>query len=432
MRHHISLTLRILTLLTALLPLTLRAISVGEVPNVHIADRTQYVSNPSGILSPAAVNQLNSIIADIWRDTSVELAVVVVDKVDNGSPDDFATELFEKWGIGKGDNDNGVLFLVSRDDRRAIIRTGYGVEGALPDIVAGRIIRDKVLPPFREGDYDAGVIDGTRAIGAVLADPSVRDELMSDRPSDAVRVTDSETADEIFNMYLEVSIIVGIGMLIFVIYTIRSTRRMDDPERWHRLNQLVIPLAIATCLTLGMCAVALILLFYKMQRVRRHKRNCPHCGTRMQLVDEVHDNDYLTPSQDLEEQLNSVDYDVWHCPSCQQTDIYPYENRSSRYKECPRCHAKAMSLSERRILRQPTTRSEGEGVDIYYCRNCGNHTEKRFRIDRRNDDMSGLAAGAILGSMLGGRGGGFGGGGGFSGGSFGGGHTGGGGAGGSW
>ena len=431
MRNHTSLTLKILILLTAIVPLTMQAITVDEVPNVHLSSRTQYVSNPSGILSAAAVNQLNSIIADTWRNTSVELAVVVVDKVDSGSPDDFATELFEKWGIGKSDNDNGVLFFVSRDDRRAVIRTGYGVEGALPDIVAGRIIRNKVLPLFREGDYDSGVIEGTRAVASVLSDPSVRDELMSERPSDAVRVTDSESADEIFDFYLKLSALAGLVMLVYVIYSIRTTRKMDDPERWHRLNRLTLPVAITACLTLGMGVPALIMLCYKMRRVRRHKRNCPHCGTVMQLIDEVHDNDYLTPSQDLEEQLNSVDYDVWHCPSCLQTDIYPYKNRSSRYSECPRCHTIAMSLSERQILRQPTTRIEGEGVDIYYCRNCGNHTEKRFRIARRDDDMSGLAAGAILGSMLGGRGGGFGGGG-FSGGSFGGGHTGGGGAGGSW
>ena len=235
MRPTISQTLRLLSLIIALAPLTLRAISIDQVPNVHIADRTQYVSNPAGILSPEAVSRLNSMIANTWRNTSAEVVVVVVDEVDGGSPDDFATELFEKWGIGKGDNDNGVLFLVSRDDRRAVIRTGYGTEGALPDIVAGRIIRDKVLPSFREGNYDAGVIAGTEAIGTVLADPSVRDELMSDRPSDAMRATDSDSADEIFDMYIDLSIIVAIAMLIFVIYTIRSTRHMDDPERWNRL-----------------------------------------------------------------------------------------------------------------------------------------------------------------------------------------------------
>ncbi|MDE6378152.1 MAG: TPM domain-containing protein, partial [Duncaniella sp.] len=342
----------------------------------------------------------------------------------------FATELFEKWGIGKGDNDNGVLFLVSRDDREAHIRTGYGVEGALPDIIASRILNDKVYPYFRQGDYDSGVIAGTEAITKVLSDPSVRDELMSSRPNDRLRTDDS---DSLFDFFLTCAFILALAATVYVVTAFYTTRRMDDTERWNRLNRLWLPLAVISFITVGMGLIPFGLLVYKMHRIRRHKRRCPHCNTPMQLVDEVHDNDYLTPSQDLEEKLDSVDYDVWHCPKCAQTDIYPYVNRSSRYSECPRCHARALSQSERRILRQPTVRQEGEGVDLYYCRNCGNHTEKRFRIPRKQDDsaLGAAAAGAVLGSMLGGRGGGFGGGG-FSGGSFGGGHTGGGGAGGSW
>ena len=82
--------------------------------------------------------------------------------------------------------------------------------------------------------------------------------------------------------------------------------------------------------------------------------------------------------------------------------------------------ARAMSLVDRRTLRQPTVNTEGEGVDIYICKNCGNQHNKRFRIPRNQIRRQLVAAGLILGSALGGRGGG---GGGFSGGSFGGGMT---------
>ena len=105
------------------------AIGIDEVPNVHVADRTRYVSNPSGVLSDEAVSRLDSEIASLWDDTSVELVVVAVDRIDSSlTPEEFATKLFEKWGIGKQDKDNGVLVLLSRDDHAAIIRTGYGVE----------------------------------------------------------------------------------------------------------------------------------------------------------------------------------------------------------------------------------------------------------------------------------------------------------------
>lgn len=405
-----------------------KSITIDEVPNVHVANRLQYVSNPSGVLSPEAVNRLNATIGQLWKDTSVELVVVAVDEIDPSmTAEEFATELFEKWGIGKSDNDNGVLFLISRDDHKAQIRTGYGVEGAMPDIVAWRILRDKVFPLFREENYDGGIEAGVDAISAVITDPSVRAELMSGEESDRYRDEDDFDGEAVFSLYLYFAVIVALVMLITVLSKIITTRKMDDVERWNRLNTLWVASAVVAFVTLGMGAIPFAILSWKMHRVRRHSRKCPHCGTRMELVDEVHDNDYLSPSQDLEEKLNSVDYDVWHCPKCAQTDIYPYENRASNYKECPQCHARTMSLTERRILYPATTRQEGQGVDIYYCRNCGNHTSNRFRIPRKQNDAA-IATGAILGSAIGGRGGG----GGFSGGSFGGGHTGGGGAGGSW
>lgn len=424
---------RLLLLLIGLVStLTAAAMTVDEVPNVHLSSSIRYVSNPSGVLSPETVMRLDNAIANLWDKTSVELVVVAIDHIDPSmTPEEFATALFEKWGIGKRDKDNGLLVLIARDDRAVQIRTGYGIEGVVPDIIAGRIIRDNMLPYFRDGDYDSGTIAGVSKLSEVILDPSVREELMSEQPNDS-RVNagiDDFDGEEVFAFFLEIAGFIAGVMLLIVLHFIYTTRHVDDVERWRRLNNLWLPAAIVAFVTLGLGAIPFGLLTWKMHRVRRHKRNCSHCGTRMKLVDEVHDNDYLSPSQNLEERLNSVDYDVWHCPNCAQTDIYPFVNRSTKFIECPRCHARTMSLSDRRILRDSTTRSEGEGVDIYYCRNCGNHTEKRFKIERKRDD-SALVAGAVLGSALGGRGGM--GGSSFGGGSFGGGRTGGGGAGGSW
>ena len=431
MKRHLIHPTRLLTLLLCLFTaIASFAMTVDEVPNVHKSSRTRYVSNPSGILSPETEARLDRAICQLWDKSSVELVVVAVDRIDPSmTPAEFATALFEKWGIGKSDNDNGLLVLISRDDRAVQIRTGYGMEGVVPDVIAGRIIRERMLPHFREGDYDAGTEAGVSQLARIILDPSAREELMSTQANDSRVMTADFDGEEVFAFFLKIAGIIAGVMMLIVIYYIYSTRHVDDVERWRRLNNLWLPSAIVAFVTLGLGAIPFGLLSWKMHRVRRHKRACSHCGSRMSLVDEVHDNDYLSPSQDLEERLNSVDYDVWHCPNCAQTDIYPYVNRSTRFIECPRCHARTMSLSDRRILRDSTTNREGEGVDIYYCRNCGNHHEKRFRIERKHDD-SAIVAGAILGSALGGRGGM--GGGSFGGGSFGGGRTGGGGAGGSW
>lgn len=418
-------------ILTALVcSFVMRAMEVNDVPNVHVADRTQYVSDPAGMLSRQTVGELNSLIGSLWRDRSVELVVALVPEVsESTTPDEFATKLFEAWKIGKEDKDNGVLLLVSQADRKAVIRTGYGVEGALPDVLAGRILRSRMNPYMKQAMPDSAVMSTVRAIDAILRNLDVADEIVSSQPNDAPMQVDDE--GNLFIHYVMLCVLVGVGMLVFVVIRIRATRRMPEAERWKELGRVVMPLAVATCLTLGAGAPALLAMMWFRHRLRRHKRLCTHCGTRMRLIDEVHDNDYLSHSQDLEEKLGSVDYDVWHCPTCAQTDIIPYPAMNSDYTVCPNCGARTLRLADRRVLRQPTTRANGEGVDISLCRNCGHHTQRRFTIPRTPDSSGAgaAAAGAILGSMLGGRGGG---GGGFSGGSFGGGSTGGGGASSSW
>ena len=84
-----------------------RSYSVEQIPNVHVADRHRYVSDPDGILSAQAVSRLDEAIDSIWQGTTAEVAVVVVESIDGGDIDDFATRLYTKWGICKSDNDNG-------------------------------------------------------------------------------------------------------------------------------------------------------------------------------------------------------------------------------------------------------------------------------------------------------------------------------------
>ena len=88
---------RLLALLVSIfVTLASQAMTVDEVPNVHVASRTRYVSNPSGVLSPQAEARLNRAIADLWDKSSVELVVVAIDSIDPSmTPEEFATALFE-------------------------------------------------------------------------------------------------------------------------------------------------------------------------------------------------------------------------------------------------------------------------------------------------------------------------------------------------
>ena len=180
----------------------------------------------------------------------------------------------------------------------------------------------------------------------------------------------------------------------------------------------------------GLIFFVLALALYRFWRTRRVV--CATCGSKMRRLPEDKDNELLSESQDLEEQLNTIDYDVWECPECGTIECFPFRVDQNKFTECPRCHTVAMGLECDMTVRPATTRTEGEGVKIYTCRYCHNQLRKPYRIPRKEDPSAALAAAAVLGAASrGGRGGG--GGGGFGGfGGFGGGATGGGGAGTSW
>jgi uncharacterized protein len=92
------------------------------------------------------------------------VAVVTVSTIGDEYIEQYAVRLFEEWGVGSSEKDNGVLVLLAVQDRKIRIEVGYGLEGALPDSVAQRIITNEMVPSLAAGDYDGAVLRGTEAI----------------------------------------------------------------------------------------------------------------------------------------------------------------------------------------------------------------------------------------------------------------------------
>ena len=102
------------------------------------------------------------------RETSAEIAVATVRDLAGRSVEDYANALFNEWGIGKNSQDNGVLILVAVGDRTMRIEVGYGLEGVLPDGLAGAIIRETFTPAFAEGRYADGIAAGTARVADIV------------------------------------------------------------------------------------------------------------------------------------------------------------------------------------------------------------------------------------------------------------------------
>ena len=128
-----------------------------EKPNTLVNDYTN-------TLSADQVSQLEHKLVAFDDSTSTQIAVVIIKSLEGNDIADYASRLGEKWGVGRDKKNNGVMLLVALDDRKVTIQTGYGVEGALPDAIARRIIENEIKPGFKSGDYYAGLDRGTDAI----------------------------------------------------------------------------------------------------------------------------------------------------------------------------------------------------------------------------------------------------------------------------
>lgn len=148
---------------------------VDEIPMVHLIDRTKYVSNPDGILDQRAVYAIDTTLYSLEQQTGIQTLVVVVTGIDGGDCFDFAQELGKKYGIGQKSKDNGLIILLSTDQRCIQFATGYGVEGALPDAICKRIQNRYMLPYFRQGNWNQGMINGVIAVRKYL-DGSMENE----------------------------------------------------------------------------------------------------------------------------------------------------------------------------------------------------------------------------------------------------------------
>ena len=128
-----------------------------------------YVNDFAGVMQAADRTALTRILTELEQKTGAQTAVVTVTSLDGGQIDDFASRLFERWGIGQRGKDNGLLLIASIEDRKVRIETGYGLEGVLTDAAAGRLLDQYVIPAFRRGDYSRGLRDGAMALAAVAA-----------------------------------------------------------------------------------------------------------------------------------------------------------------------------------------------------------------------------------------------------------------------
>lgn len=157
-----SLKFRIFILLLSVI-LLIMTISYAEIV---IAERPQnHVVDLAGIIDDGVEATLNRYLLELEQKTTAQMVILTVNSLEGQSIEDFSISIaHDKWRLGQKGKDNGVLLLVSLNDRKYRFEIGYGLEGVLPDSLVGTIGRQYLLPYFRKGDYSTGIFTATLSV----------------------------------------------------------------------------------------------------------------------------------------------------------------------------------------------------------------------------------------------------------------------------
>ena len=196
--------------------------TIDDVPNVRLSDVRQYVTDPSAILSATARDSINAILGRLEKSTGIETAVVMLPSIGDEDIFDFGHELFRKWGIGKKKSDNGLLILFVKDQKKVRFTTGYGIEGTMTDAMSKRIQTTLMIPRFRNGNWDGGMVSGVRAVAKTL-DGSMQAE-------------EDNGEDDISTIMITLLAIV-VTMLIFI-YAMGSLQRCPKCKKRSALRKV--------------------------------------------------------------------------------------------------------------------------------------------------------------------------------------------------
>jgi uncharacterized protein len=316
-------------------------LACGVAQAGYPAPLDNYVNDFAKRLDDGTAYRLRDTLSSLERSSGVEMTVVVIDSVaeygtGHTAIEPFATALFNRWGVGNTERNDGILLLAAIRDRALRVELGNGYSRAA-DAVVQEVIDREILPRFRNEDYRGGIRAGVEALALKAK-------------TGALPLASGTSA--LFDK------------------AIRSVQRF---ESWPQAGA-------------GLAVLLAVLSAWRYYW-RRRPRSCPRCGAAMRRLSEIAEDRFLDPAEKLEERLESVDYDVWLCPSCKATEKIPYRSWTSRYGACPKCNVRALRRSTR-VLSHATTTSEGSELVSDDCASCGYHSERTVTIARKQESGS--------------------------------------------
>lgn len=202
-------------LLIVIMLVTAGSLLVSAEENYPSPTAKGYVNDFANVLSPSTEEEIFRLGKELDDKTGAQVVVVTIESLGGQDIETYANELFRQWGIGQKDVNNGILILLSKQDRIYRIEVGYGLEGAVPDIRTAQIQNKEMNPYLRYDDFDSGILSGyTALINDVAAeyDVSISGESPQRTPSDTYQQPSSRSKSFNFAPILLVLFLIADGV----------------------------------------------------------------------------------------------------------------------------------------------------------------------------------------------------------------------------
>lgn len=345
-KYYKSLILGFVSVAVVSIPGSSMAIAPEDVLNPRRTNGS-WVADEANVLSPETEANLNQQIHRLERKNGTEIAVVTLPTtVPAPSTRAFALELFNYWGIGKAYKNNGVLLLVSVQQRRVEIITGVGIEARISDRKAQQIINTTITPWYKQGDYNRGTLEGIDKIASILDLHPFWQWLTFGT---------SEINPQELHPFWKWFTFSTLGIAVLWRW-----------ERRHRgeTNKILLKTGSVTRFK---------------QRERYRRIYCAHCRQLMTRAAIPK----LTKAQKIAKKIGSTKYIGCRCLNCDPEEVFliSYESQSSRFGTCPRCQV-ATLITTRKIIKDFLYRDE----KVRYrqkCQCCDYQNEYTKKISRR-------------------------------------------------
>jgi uncharacterized protein len=295
-----------------------------------------FVNDYADLLDVQQEEDLRATLQELRDERDIEFTVLTISRMSDyghdGAIEPFATSLFNTWGIGNADRNDGVLLLVVRFDRELRIEVGSGY-GTVLNGPMQRIINKQIVPYFKLDAYPEGIKAGVDEVIFQITDRYPGEY-------DASALT--RTVNRGIRIITGVVAFFGAWLGLLIVPAIPIGRRLY--QRWQR----------------------------------NHARKCPTDGSRMRRYIEETEDEMLTPGQQMEERLKSIDHDVWFCGQCDHITIESYPTKQKTFGACSNCNHRTLE-GRSLITAMPSATAPGRREITWTCHHC-NHESVETKV----------------------------------------------------